>query len=238
MKKTLLIMLVFLIGVVAILSYYHFQYFVKLRKYNLTYPQKRIIVLEGKEYNVTVYKYNPPYRCPTRLLKNRTDVDYSMPEDTNLALWSAVGRNKEWYMSLHDEGALQHLLESDKRSGGRILEEYNKEKPLVPIGGSYEYLQYKTELKFNNENYVIFNMKSIVKGQELPDFSYRTFVKKHGIWLITEDIDKHPVKRLVGLNSYDEFIKLSKADTSRVPLKLFAFIIIILLIVIFFLRKK
>lgn len=94
-----------------------------------------------------LYKYDPPYLSPPYLIKDRKETDCSTPEETNIALTSSAGRDTEWYLSLWDEYSREELLQKDKRSGGKWLDEGLKGKPLEnPIkDGNYSKFLYKLQ---------------------------------------------------------------------------------------------
>lgn len=214
-RLSLVIILILCMGIIGFSGCYNIQEVNKLKKYNLSFPKKRLIKIDNKQYSVTLYEYEPPYYIPKYLLKNENDVDYSMPEETILALYSAIGRNRDWYLSLHDKNAQENLIELDKKNNSRILEEYSKEKPLEPPDGSYEDLLYKLEMKFDKKEYAIIQSKNFIKNKEFPGPTHITFVKQKGAWLRTDDLKNSPIKEIEYIlsdKSYGNFIKLSIVD--------------------------
>lgn len=141
--------------------------------------ERYILEVNGKEYPITLSKYDPPY-FHTKLLANREEADCSTPEGTVLALWSAVARDRDWYLSLFDEGARERMLKRDQKTGGRILEEHNKGKPLPDPQktGNYSKFIYKVELKYEKKEYTIIHYKALFEGIEEPRPFFRALVKQ------------------------------------------------------------
>lgn len=180
-------------------------------QFNLGKPERQVVKIDGQEHSFTIMKYDPPYSY-TRLLTSREEADCSTPEGTDLALWSSVGRDKHWYLSLFDEGAREHLLKRDQKTGGKILEEYNKGKslPNPQKTGNYSKFIYKVELEFQGKKYAITHQKDVFEGVEESAPSFRTFVKQGDAWLVTDDLKEHPVETLVGLKGYEEIKEILK----------------------------
>lgn len=179
-------------------------------QFNLFEPDTCVIEIDGKKYSLVISKYNPPYISPSHLLNDRSREDLSTPEGTHLALWSAVDRDKNWYLSLHDGDRQKRLFEADKKSGGRILGEPHKGKSLRnPVeDGSYEEFLYKVEFRDNNKEYTIIQSRRYFKKQEFPGPTFLTFVRSKNKWFRTDDLREHPVKSLVGLKTYEEMKKI------------------------------
>lgn len=214
MKKVIAVFLILAIALIAIFLVMRLkrEELMKGRhQFNLSKPERQAVKINGKDYSFLLTKYDPPY-SHTKLLASRGESDCSTPEETDLALWSAVGRDRDWYLSLFDEGAREHLLERDKKTGGKILEEYSKGKPLPDPQetGNYSKLMYKIGIKINNKEYVIIQEKRVHEGEEELYPSYMVFVKEGSLWLVTDDLKKHPIKKLVGLNSYEEIKQILK----------------------------
>lgn len=180
-------------------------------QFNLGKPEKQVVKIDEKEYPVLLTKYDPPH-SHAKLLASKEGADCSTPEGADLALWSAVGRDKDWYLSLFDEGAREHLLRRDQKTGGKILGEYNKDKPLLdPIKtGNYSKFMYKVELESQGKKYAIIHQRDVFEGTEEPSPSFRTFIKQGDAWLVTDDLKEHPVEMLVGLKSYEEIREILK----------------------------
>lgn len=176
------------------------------RPFNLREPQTKTIRIDGKDYILTVTKYDPPY-SHTELLRSREEADCSTPEGTDLALISAWGRDKDWCLSLLDREMREHILDLDKESGGQLFDEHLKEKSLpddlTKTDHYYKYI-YKVEFEINDKIYAIIRFKEVIEGEE--SMGYRTFVKQGRIWLAT-DID-HPVEQLVARRSYEEIVEI------------------------------
>jgi hypothetical protein len=221
MKKAIAVFSILAIAVIAtfLLTELRRQEPVKERpQFNLTKPEKHTIKIDGKEYSFLLSKYDPPY-VHARLLASREEQDLSTPEGTNLALWSSVGRDSDWYLSLFDEGARKDLLRRDRESGGRILEEYSKGKPLLSPQetGNYDKFIYKVELEFQGKKYAIIQYRLVLEGEEEEYAAIRSFVKLGDAWYETDDLREHPVRKLVGLNSYEEIKKILKEGSWAVP---------------------
>lgn len=202
------------------------------RPFNLTKPQRKTIEIEEKKFSFLLYKYDPPYLSPPYLLKSKEEADCSTPEGTNIALYSAQGRNKDWYLSLHDESGQKVLLDFNERSGGKVLEEYDKEKPLPdPLKeGNYAKFLYKIEVEIEDKKYTIVQLRLVFKSKEENYPSIIIFVKQDDTWLRTNNLDDHPITMPVGLKSYDDFLKLSHR---AIPVKLIFFLIIVTLMAAF-----
>lgn len=230
MKKRILISLV-VITVLAIISTGGQSK--SKNPFNLTKPQKRIMEIEGKKHSFLLYKYDPPYLSPPYLLKSKEEADCSTPEGTDIALCSAVGRNKDWYLSLHDESGQKLLFKHDERSGGRVLEEYDKGKPLPdPLEeGNYAKFLYKVEFRVNNKKYTIIHSKEVFDGEEENYPSTLYFVKQDNVWLATDDLAWDPLTFPVGTKRYDELLQMSHRV---MPIKLIFILVIVILIVAFF----
>lgn len=175
-------------------------------QFNLGEPENCIVEIEGKTYPFVLVKYEPPFVAPPSLLGNKSQQSLSTPEGTNIAIWSSVGRDREWYLSLHDEKQRQEILESDRKSDGKVLAEVNKGKPLQnpQEEGIYEEFICKAEIEAGGKKYSIIQSRRFVEGQEFPGHTTATYVQHDGSWLRSSDLQEHPVKRLVGLKSYEE----------------------------------
>lgn len=230
-KRLFILLFILTICFLGVIGYHYSDYFNKLKTYNLTYPKKRIVFVDREKYKLTIYNYRPPYSVPRDLLKDKEKADYSMPEGTNNALYSAVGRDREWYISLHDEGAREALLEQDKKTGGKILEEYNRDEPLLMPEGSYEKFLYKVEFKVDNKKYAMIEMEESINGRKFPSPAYRIFVNQKGTWLCTEDLHNHPLLAFVDSYNYEEILKVSKIDIVGLMTQSTPFIILFVLII-------
>lgn len=214
MKKVIVVFFVLAIAVIAIFLLTKPKREEPMKEkpqFNLSKPEKQVIKIDGKEYSFLLTKYDPPY-SHTKLLASREEADCSTPEGADLALWSAVGRDRDWYLSLFDEGAREALLKRDQKTGGKILEEYSKGKPLATPreSGNYPRFLYKVALEFDGRKYAIIHYKLVLEGTEEPHPGVRTFVKQGELWLATNDLKDHPVETLVGLNSYEEIKEILK----------------------------
>jgi hypothetical protein len=182
-------------------------------KFSLSKPERKTVKIDGKEYTFLLYKYDPPY-SHVKPYKGREEADCSTPEGTDLALCSAVGRDRDWYLSLHDKSGKEVLFGLDRKSKGKVLEEYNKDKLLpkdLTKTEMYPKYLYKVELEFESKQYAIILERWVFEGKEEMDYhSYTMFVKQGDIWLRTDDLKDHPVGWLVGLKSYDEVQKLCR----------------------------
>jgi hypothetical protein len=178
-------------------------------EYNLTQPEEKSIEINGKMYNFKLYKYDPPYLTPPYLLKDKSKQNLSTPEGTDISLSSAVGRDSEWYLSLHDKETREKIIERDKRVDGRILEEYNKGKPLRDSikEGYYDEFLYKIEFRHNGKIYTVVYGNSFIKG-EIISGTFIAFVKEGNIWIRTSSMDKYPLVDLAGFNTYDQLQQL------------------------------
>lgn len=176
------------------------------KQFNLSEPENCVVEIDGKIYEFVIMKYNPPYISPSNLLKSKADENLLTPEGTNLAMWSSINRDKDWYLSLHDEGLQKYLIDTDQKSKGRLLEEANKDKPLRnPLKeGTYEEFLCKAELSFNNKEYAIIQSKRFKDGMGFPGPTFTVYVKQNNKWLRTDDLKNHPIKRLVGLKTFEE----------------------------------
>lgn len=214
MKKAIVVFFVLAIALVTIFIVMKLKREEPMKEkpqFSLSKSERQVVKIDGKEYSFLLSKYDPPY-YHTKLLANREEADYSTPEGTDLALWSAVGRDRDWYLSLFDEGARKHMLELDKKSGGKVLAEYDKGKPLPnpQKTGNYDKFIYKVELEVGGKRYAVIQYRPVFEGEEENYPSTRTFVKQGDYWLETDDLKKYPVKKLVGLKSYEEIKKILK----------------------------
>lgn len=175
-------------------------------QFNSAEPENCTVEIEGETYLLALVKYEPPFISPPSLIASKSQQDLSTPEGTNIAIWSSVGRGREWYLSLHDEKQRQEILESDRKSDGKVLAEVNKGKPLQNPRdkGSYEEFVCKAELEVGSKKYSIIQSRRFVEGEEFPGYTTSTYVYENDSWLRSADLMEHPVKRLIGLKSYEE----------------------------------
>ncbi|MBT9138179.1 MAG: hypothetical protein DDT31_00729 [Syntrophomonadaceae bacterium] len=209
--------------------------------FNLTRPQRRVVEIGGEVYFFLLFKYDPPLYFPPYLLESREEQDLSTPEGNIIATQSAYGRDREWYISLHDESAQKWLFKLDELSEGRTLGEYLKGTPLPnPLEETHAQLLHKVEFQVNNRKYAVIQMNLVFDG-EVIDAGAQSFVKQDGIWLGTGDLVGNLLAFLVGTESYDELIQMSLCKETL--LKLIFTLIIVILIATFFglkllLKKK
>lgn len=182
-----------------------------VRAFNLTEPERHTLTINGKEHSFLLARYDPPY-FHTRLLARREEADLSTPEGTNLALWSASGRDRDWYLSLQDEGAREFLLEWDRETGGKILEERYRGDPLPdPLKtGDYHKFIYRVDLEYQGQKYALIQVRLVWAGEVCDWPAFKTFVKQGDAWLVTRDLKDHPVERLVALKSYEQLREILK----------------------------
>lgn len=238
MKKKAFLFITF-ICTIAVLALVHLiGHHNELKKYNLVQPQKRVVMVDGKSILVNIYKYNPPYKCPVKLIESKNELSYRNPEETKEGMWSSIGRDKEWYLSLYDKEAQGALIERDKNSGGKILEEYDKGKPLRE--GFYDEFLYKVEAKIGGKEYAIIHMNTFINGEALPVPTYVAFVREKGMWLKTNELENNELKKMVGLKSYEDFMAVTSNPRISVPLITIISAVILILIYFglrFFIRK-
>lgn len=180
-------------------------------RFNLSKPEKREIDIKGEKHSLTIYKYDPPY-LETQLLRSKEEADCSTPEGTHLALSFADGRDRDWYLSLHDENSQKFLLKKDEELGGELLNEELKGSPLPTpeeLHKTYSKLLYKVEYEYTGKKYAIIHERIVSEGHEYAP-CVTIFVKQGDTWLWTDDLDRHPIKKLVGLKSYKEIEEILK----------------------------
>ena len=175
-------------------------------QFNLPEPANCIVEIDGETYSFAVVKYEPPFISPPYLLSDKSQQDLSTPEGANIAIWSSVNKDREWYLSLHDGRQREKILKSDQKSNGKVLEETNKGKPLQNPAerGSYEEFICRAQVEFEGKEYSIIQAKRFVGGEEFPGYTTSTYVKQDDSWLRSGDLQDHPVGRLVGLKSCEE----------------------------------
>jgi len=205
MKKIFLIIVTLFLGLSIFISDV-------FAKYNLIQPEDKSIEINGQVYDLSVYKYDPPYLTPQYYIKNRSEEDLSTPEEARIAMASAYGRDTEWYLSLFDEESRKEQVKIDKETCGRYFEEFKKGKPYPDAikEGNYSKLLYKIEFKYENNLYAVIYKNSYLYGNKISESggSYSCYVMKKGEWLFTDKIEKHPLVWLAGLHSYSQLQEL------------------------------
>lgn len=186
------------------------------RAFNLTEPERHTLTINGEEHTFLLARYDPPF-FHTRLLASREEQDLSTPEGTELALRSAFRRDRDWFLSLQDEGRRELILKRDQETDGRLLEERYRGKPLPdPVEtGTYLKFIFRVDIEHEGKRYAIIQYRSVFEGIEEPHRLNRSFVKEGDVWLVTRDLIPiwHPVRRLVGLKTYEEIREILKEGT-------------------------
>ncbi|MBU1043508.1 MAG: hypothetical protein KJ915_03810 [Candidatus Omnitrophica bacterium] len=182
--------------------------------FNLTEPEEITLIVDEKPYTFKFYRYDPPYMYKT-LWESKEEADISTPEGTARAINSASGRDRLWYLSLHDESAIALLMEIDKNPKSKVLKEDGKGKPFpadITKRNSYFLWYYKIEIEINGKQYATIFKHSIRDGKFDPYLNVSEYVKQGDVWLSTQDLtwELDPVGGLLGARGYDKFMELCK----------------------------
>ena len=215
MKKILIVLAIIVIAIII---------FFLLKKpderpFNLSDPQKQAVKIDDKNYSLDVQKYTPHYVI-SKLLSGKEKVDYSTPEATYLAVLSAWGRDVDWYLSLLDESKKNKIKAMDKKAGGKALQEFNKDKLLdILKEGNQTELLYKVTIEINGKTYAIIKKVDYHSGQKDQIASTEVFKKNGDAWLNSYDLTKHPIKHLVGLNTYEKMKEICETGGWKDPIE-------------------